>query len=231
MTGRMWALQWLIVIFLGAAMAMVSGWADFGDQATAQDEPNRGRASVTFTELNDSGLSGTAELTARGQRTKVSMRIDGAVGEHPTHIHTGTCDNLDPNPKYPLNNVELNTTELVGTSDTVVDVPLDELLSPPHLILIHKSAEELNTYYACGNIVADTAGTNVTEEASVTGGGATDEAAARTAGRSESHAMGNMGSGPMSGAFSAFGLAGGLGLVAVAFALMAVTLRRRELRG
>jgi hypothetical protein len=40
-----------------------------------------------------------------------------------------------------------------------------------------------------------------------------------------------MGSGPMSGAFSAFGLAGGLGLVAVAFALMAVTLRRRELRG
>ena len=159
------------------------------------------------------------------------MRINGVVGENPTHIHTGTCDDLDPNPKYPLNNVELNTTVLVGTSDSVVDVPLDELLANPHLILIHKSAEELNTYYACGNIVADTAAANVAEEESGTGGGPTDEAAAGTAGRSESQALGNMGSGPGSGAFSAFGLAGGLGLVAVAFALlMAVTLRRRELR-
>src|SRR5215207_5770605 len=231
MASEVWALQRLLAMFLGVAMTMGSGWAGFGNPAAAQDGQNRDRASVTFTELNDSGLSGMAELTARRQRTEVSMQINGVVGENPTHIHTGTCDDLDPNPKYPLNNVELNTTELVGTSDSVVDVPLDELLANPHLILIHKSAEELNTYYACGNIVADTAGTNVTEEASVTGGGATDEAAARTAGRSESHAMGNMGSGPMSGAFSAFGLAGGLGLVAVAFALMAVTLRRRELRG
>jgi hypothetical protein len=222
-------MQRLIAIFLGVALVMTSGWADFGDQATAQDEPNRGRASVTFTELNDSGLSGTAELTARGQRTKVSMRIDGAVGEHPTHIHTGTCDNLDPNPKYPLNNVELNTTELVGTSDTVVDVPLDELLSTPHLILIHKSAEELNIYYACGDIVADTAANSA--EGSGRGGVATDEVAASTATDSESHAMGNMGSGSVSGAIGALGLAGGVSLLAVAFALMAVALRRGELRG
>jgi len=223
------AMQRLIAIFLGVALAMASGWAGFGNQATAQDKPNRARASVTFTELNDSGLSGTAELTARGQRTEVSMRIDGAVGEHPTHIHTGTCDNLDPNPKYPLNNVELNTTELVGTSDTVVDVPLDELLSTPHLILIHKSAEELNTYYACGDIVADTTA-NAAED-SGRGGDATDEGAASTASDSQSHAMGNMGSGSVSGASGVLGLAGGVGLVAVAFALMAVTFRRRELRG
>jgi hypothetical protein len=231
MVSPVWTLQRLIGVFLAVAMTWAVGLAGFGSSVAAQDEQNRARGSVTFTELNDSGLSGTAELAARGNRTEVSMRINGVVGVNPTHIHTGTCDDLDPNPKYPLTNIELNTTELVGLSDSVVDVPLDELLGSPHLILIHKSPEELNTYYACGNIVVDTAGTNVTEEASVAGGGATDEAAARTAGRSESHAMGNMGSGPMSGAFSAFGLAGGLGLVAVAFALMAVTLRRRELRG
>jgi len=225
----MWALQWLIVIFLGAAMAMVSGWAGFGDQAAAQDEQNRDRASVTFTELNDSGLSGTAELTARGKRTEVSMRIDGAVGEQPTHIHSGTCDDLDPNPKYPLNNVELNTTELVGTSDTVVDVPLDELLSTPHLILIHKSAEELDVYYACGDIVADTAA-DVAENSGV-GGSTTDQSGASTAGDSEPNGMGNMGSGPGGAASDALGLAGGFGLLAVALALVAATLRRRELRG
>src|SRR5215204_5566097 len=201
MTGRMWALQRLIVIFLGAAVAMASGWAGFANPAAAQDGQNRDRASVTFTELNDSGLSGTAELTVRRQGTEVSMQINGVVGEHPTHIHTGTCDDLDPDPKYPLNNVELNTTELVGTSDSVVDVPLDELLSTPHLILIHRSAEELDVYYACGDIVADM--TADTAEDSGTGGATIDEAGTPTAGDSESHAMGNMGSGPASDASGA----------------------------
>jgi hypothetical protein len=229
MTSRVWALQRLIGIFLGVAMTMASGWAGFGDLAAAQDELSRDRASVTFTELNDSGVSGTAELTARRQRTEVSMRVDGAVGEHPTHIHTGTCEDLDPDPKYPLNNVELNTTELVGTSDSVVDVPLEELLSTPHLILIHKSAEELDIYYACGNIVAGTTA-DVAENSGV-GGGTTDEAGTPTAGDSESHAMGNMGSGPGGGASDALGLAGSFGLLAVALAFAAATLRRRELRG
>ena len=122
------------------------------------------------------------------------MRINGVVGVNPTHIHTGTCDDLDPNPKYPLTNIELNTTELVGTSDSVVDVPLDELLASPHLILIHKSPEDLNTYYACGNIVADTTGANVAEDSGV-GAGTTDEAGASPASNSQDHGLGNMGSG------------------------------------
>ena len=229
MASYVWAMQRLIGMFLGVAMTMASGWAGFENPAAAQDGQNRDRASVTFTELNDSGLTGTAELTARRQGTEVSMQIDGVVGEHPTHIHTGTCADLDPDPKYPLNNVELNTTELVGTSDSVVDVPLDELLANPHLILIHRSAEELDVYYACGDIVADM--TTDIAEASGTGGATTNEDGTPTAGDSESHAMGNMGSGPVSVASGALGLAGGVGLVAVAFALMAVTLRRRELRG
>src|SRR5215212_5236458 len=209
MASEVWALQRLLAMFLGVAMTMGSGWAGFGNPAAAQDGQNRDRASVTFTELNDSGLSGMAELTARRQRTEVSMQINGVVGENPTHIHTGTCDDLDPNPKYPLNNVELNTTELVGTSDTVVDVPLDELLSTPHLILIHKSPEELNTYYACGNIVADTTA-DVAENPGV-GGGSTDEAGASAPGGSEPNGMGNMGSGPGGEASDELGLAGGFG--------------------
>jgi hypothetical protein len=229
MISYVWALQRLIVVFLGVAMTMASGWAGAGGPAAAQDERTRDRASVTFTELNDSGLSGTAELTARREGTAVSMQINGVVGEHPTHIHTGTCDDLDPDPRYPLNNVELSTTELAGTSDSVVDVPLDELLSNPHLILIHKSAEELDVYYACGNIVADT--TADAAEDSGTGVAATAEAGAKPTSDAETHAMGNMGSGPVSDASSALGLAGAVGLVAIAFALMAVILRRREMGG
>jgi hypothetical protein len=235
MVSSVWTLQRLTGGFLAVAITWAVGLASFGSSVAAQDEQNRARGSVTFTELNDSGLSGTAELATRGKRTEesmrteVSMRINGVVGVNPTHIHTGTCDDLDPNPKYPLTNIELNTTELVGLSDSVVDVPLDELLGSPHLILIHKSPEELNTYYACGNIVPDMSA-EAAEDSGV-GGVTTDESGAATAGDLEPQAMGNMGSGPASGASGAPGLTGAVGLVAVALALMAVTLRRKELRG
>jgi hypothetical protein len=229
MVSSVWTLQRLTGVFLAVAITWAVGLASFGSSVAAQDEQNRARGSVTFTELNDSGLSGTAELAARGNRTEVSMRINGVVGVNPTHIHTGTCDDLNPNPKYPLTNIELNTTELVGLSDSVVDVPLDELLGSPHLILIHKSPEELNTYYACGNIVPDMSA-EAAEDSGV-GGVTTDESGAATAGDLEPQAMGNMGSGPASGASGAPGLTGAVGLVAVALALMALTLRRKELRG
>ena len=213
------ALKRLIVVGMAIALIMAGGLAGSGNRAAAQNERDRERATVTFTELNDSGLSGGAVLTARGQRTEVDMRINGAVGIHPTHIHTGTCDDLDPNPKYPLNNVELNTTELVGMSDTIVDVPLAELLARPHLILIHKSADDLDTYYACGNIVADTTAATAGQEV----GGATGE----TSGQ---RPLGTMGSGLTAGAVGGIGLAGVIGLAAVASALAAMMLRRRALR-
>jgi hypothetical protein len=228
MDRHMRASKRLVLVWVAIALAMTGGMAGVGGVATAQDEKAGDRASVAFTELNDSGLSGTAELTARGERTNVSMRINGAVGEHPTHIHTGSCDDLDPNPKYPLNNVELNTTALVGMSDSVVDVPLDEIISSDHLILIHRSPEELNTYYACGDVVADTTSASVAEDA---GGGSTREADASTAGKPAEHALGKMGSGPMGEAGGRFGQAGGFGFVAIALALVALTLRRRAFRG
>src|SRR5215211_7383503 len=37
------AMQRLIAIFVGVALLLTNKWARFGDQATAQDKPNRGR--------------------------------------------------------------------------------------------------------------------------------------------------------------------------------------------
>jgi hypothetical protein len=220
MDGQMWTSTRLIVVWAAAALLVSSGIPGYGNLAAAQDEEARARAAVTFSELNDSGLSGTAELTARGARTNVSMWIDGAVGDHPTHIHVGRCDDLDPNPKYPLNNVELTTTELAGTSDSVVDVSLDELLASDHLILIHKSTDQLDTYYACGDIVAGIP--------AVGGGQDTD---ASSAGSPAGQPLGDMGSGSMSGADGGLIQAGSFGLLAIALGLAALMLRRRELRG
>lgn len=88
---------------------------------------------------------------------------------HPTHIHEGTCANLNPNPQYPLNETTVrkasgNSTPTPPTvegvqqvptvlySNTQVDVSLDDLLKSPHAINVHKSDADIQTYIACGNI-------------------------------------------------------------------------------
>jgi len=120
---------------------------------TAQENEIRS-AKVVFTERNDSGIDGAASLWRRSDRTDVEIRTDGALGNHPTHIHQGNCSDLDPNPEIPLTNVQLRTAGLTGMSDTTIDVPLAELLEEEHLILIHRSARDIGTYIACGDIVA-----------------------------------------------------------------------------
>jgi hypothetical protein len=110
-------------------------------------------AKVELTQLNESGVTGFASLVAKGNQTQVSMNVTGVLGDNPTHIHQGTCSDLDPNPQFPLTNIVLPSSTLTGTSDTLVDVPLEDLLSSPHLILIHKSQKDIGTYLACGNIV------------------------------------------------------------------------------
>jgi hypothetical protein len=132
----------------------VAGLVGAAAPAAAQDET---QASAILAELNDSGISGTAQLIAHGQQTEVIIRANGAIGDHPTHIHEGDCRDLDP--KYPLNNVELQTTDLTGSSDTTIDVPLRELLASPHLILIHQSPTMIGSYAACGDIVAGASAT------------------------------------------------------------------------
>jgi hypothetical protein len=51
--------------------------------------------------------------------------------------------------------VQLPPTGLIGRSETPIDVPLDEILAEDRLILIHRSEADLNTYPACGNVMAE----------------------------------------------------------------------------
>jgi len=137
---------------LAVCTAMVFGFT--AHVAVAQDSPKEAKA--VFKEMNDSGVTGVVSLVAEGKKTRVTMSATGVVGDNPTHIHQGTCDDLDPNPQFPLTNIVLPAASLTGTSETVVDVPLADLLATPHLVLVHKSAKEIGTYLACGNIEAGT---------------------------------------------------------------------------
>ena len=123
------------------------------------------------------GLIGTAALVATGFGFSVSAQDeDPTAGGHPAHIHVGTCQELDPNPLVPLNNV---TTVLVGDDNDelpasedirgAIGAPqveyslsdgdeveleggFDALLETSHAINIHESVENIQTYIACGTI-------------------------------------------------------------------------------
>jgi hypothetical protein len=123
--------------------------------AAAQD--NRS-LTIPLNEHENSGVSGTATLTAEGENTRVAMELSGdpLTGDHPTHIHTGTCRNFDPDPLYPLTTVILDEVNDEGVSETTVeDVRLRELLRDDYVILVHPSAEELFPELVCGDIKAD----------------------------------------------------------------------------
>jgi hypothetical protein len=107
-------------------------------------------ARATLTAQNGSGQNGTAQLTDLGDgTTKVVVDISSSTADaQPIHIHNGTCDTLDPKPKYPL------TTMVNGKSETIVNVSVSDLLAAPFAINVHKSGTEASVYVACGNIVA-----------------------------------------------------------------------------
>ena len=104
--------------------------------------------SVPIHAQNKSGETGTAKLTPEGDKTKVEISLKGAskAGSQPAHIHDGSCAKLDPKPKYGLSNVEN------GKSSTEVPVKIDELTGGNLAINVHKSAADLKTYVACGDI-------------------------------------------------------------------------------
>lgn len=110
-----------------------------------------GTLTVNLGEQNASGESGTARLTAEGDKTKVVLDVRNpsatmASETQPAHIHKGSCAKLDPTPAYPLADV------MDGKSTSTVDVKLDDLRTGAFAINVHKSAQEIQTYVACGDI-------------------------------------------------------------------------------
>jgi len=126
---------------------LMTGYEEGAAAATPEATPAGPReVYVPLDELNGSGMSGIAELTETGKGTDVSIKLNGEPGDHPVHIHFGTCDNLGEI-AAPLTNIGAD-----GTSDTVVDLTLDELTSGEYAINAHESAENIQNYIACGNI-------------------------------------------------------------------------------
>jgi hypothetical protein len=136
-----------VLVRFGVAALVIAAVAAFGSiQANAQDS----EIIITIEELNGSGISGDATLTDNGDgTTTIDVLVDGATGDHPMHLHSGTCAELG-DVVVPLTNVDAE-----GSSVTDVDVPLATIQDPeigPHAINIHLSPDEISTYVACGDV-------------------------------------------------------------------------------
>jgi hypothetical protein len=193
----------LAAVFLGLI-------ASFHSAAAAADD-SADSITIALNEYQNSGVSGWATLTAKDGGLQVQMAVEGdaVTGNQPTHIHTGTCENFDPNPTFPLTTIVLDPLSSDGISETnVPDVSLDELLSGDYVILVHKSPDELTKYFVCGDLKTSNA------------------IPAPEAGAAGTVSMGNTGSGSaLSGANS--GGTSSIGPALAAFALLGIALGLR----
>lgn len=103
--------------------------------------------SLQFVTLNDSGVTGSVSFREVEGRTEVEVKVDPNGNlDMPAHIHPGSCDDLIPQPKYPLENVR------DGVSRTVVAARVDELFAGGLALNVHRSNNDLGTYTACVDI-------------------------------------------------------------------------------
>ncbi len=113
---------------------------------TLEIDPENEAIVVRMDELNGSGMSGSATLTAKGPTTEILVEVTGATGNHPIHIHFGTCDQLGE-VAYPLTNIGAD-----GRSLTIVDISVEDLLTGGYAINAHQSEEDIVSYVACGEV-------------------------------------------------------------------------------
>jgi len=124
------------------SLVTVLAFAAVASAASAQE------TKVKLDAQNNSNESGTATLTPAGDSTKVVLEVKGAGGTQPTHIHKGTCAQLDPKPAFPLSPV------VDGKSESTVKASMKDLTTGGYAINGHKSAQDLKTYVFCGDIKA-----------------------------------------------------------------------------
>lgn len=94
--------------------------------------------------------SGMVKLEEMGAKTKVTIELKGALAgsRGPAHIHKGSCTKLGAI-AYSLETV------VDGRSETIVEASMSGLLAQlPLAVNVHKSAAEIKTYVACGDIQA-----------------------------------------------------------------------------
>jgi hypothetical protein len=113
------------------------------DAAAGSDED---ALTLTLSEQTGSGQSGTAMLTADGDRTRVVVELSNPpAAAQPSHVHSGSCDDIG-SVVAPLESVE------GGNAESVVPMSLKELQRGGLIVHAHKSEAESKVSVACAEI-------------------------------------------------------------------------------
>ena len=118
------------------ATVLILGLQTFGSaQSTMMSAMTK--VTVPMHAQNGSGETGTATLTQSGANIVVTVSVkNGTSIPQPAHVHTGTCANLNPAPKYPLTDV------VDGKSTTTLkNMKLASLETGGYAINVHKSGD------------------------------------------------------------------------------------------
>ncbi len=157
-------MPFLLILTLMLLLAACGGGEEPTPTATATRAPATATATavatpvtgevllIALSEKSASGQSGTATLTAMGDKTEVVISVTpGAVGvAQPIHIHSGTCATLG-------DVVHVLTDVAAGKSTSTVNATLASLRTGDFAINLHKSGADIGTYTACGDIPIATA--------------------------------------------------------------------------
>lgn len=119
--------------------------------STSESMTEAGMPNLAFSlgELNDSGQTGWASLTAKGSQTEVVLALNpGSKASELVHIHDGQCATLG--------GVAQALSSFTGGAEgsvTTVDATLDSLLTGGFAVNAHMVGDA-SVYTACGNIPA-----------------------------------------------------------------------------
>ena len=117
--------------------------------STSSTTNARETVAIPLGELNGSGQSGSATLTARGVMTEVVLNLSsGAISTELVHVHAGQCGDTLGGVAYALTNFVGGS----GVSVTMVDASIDSLRTGDFAINAHSKNDPLGVYTACGNI-------------------------------------------------------------------------------
>lgn len=167
----MHARRLITVLGIAAPMALLgAGCGDDGGKDTTGDTngetPAGEQIEVELEAVGDEGVSGTATLTEAddgGTRVVVELDDEGDT-PRPAHLHEGTCEELNPAPKYPLEDVD------DGQSETIIEPALEDVRSERLALNVHESAENIENYISCGNLPSD-----APDDAAAGGGNTADD--------------------------------------------------------
>ena len=156
-------MRYALIALLAAVALVVSACGDDDEPATGAGETDAAETQAAETAADpivmelevfaEEGGEGdaTATLTAVGEnQTAVDIEYplaeSGDEPRHPAHIHVGGCEEELGEIAYPLEDIS------GGSSQTSLDVALEELQDGDYAINVHKSAAEMDVHLACGEI-------------------------------------------------------------------------------